>query len=139
MAIDIEIRKNNQIVTLTSPGKSPILSRNSSFNFYNPLELLCVAVGACFGQEFLNLCRFENKNPEEFESIVVSMENFDITITIQHPENISVEFLNSIKILSRSCQVAKQLKNDINIVFIKNETPIEILTDQSKKGHCCGG
>jgi len=138
MPINIEVRKNNRIVTLNIPGKMPILSRNGSFNFHNPMELLCVAYGSCFGREFWDYCRFNNINVDEFESFVITMEDNIIVLTVQHPKDITDELKKDIKRLSHTCPISKMLSHIPKINFIENETAKSILIDETRRSNCCG-
>ena len=137
--IDIEIRDKNQIVILSTPMKTPIRSRTGSAYFYNPMELLCVAVGSCFGKELVQHCKDEKINPKIFESIKITIENFTPKIIISHPKDMKEEQLKTISILARTCPIAKMLTKEVEIVFIKNNTPVEDLVDESKHTPCCGG
>ena len=136
--INIEIRDKNRIITLSSPTKTPIRSRSGSPYFYNSMELLCVALGSCFGKELVQLCSNKNINPRVFESIYITMENFIPKIIISHPKEMDNNILNDIKTLAHTCQVAKLLRNRVDIEFTTNKISTDELIDESKKG-CCGG
>ena len=82
----IEIRDKNRLVTLSVPGKTPIRSRDGAY-FYNSMELVCVAVGSCFGKELANYCYLEKINPNIFESISFPMENGQVKIHFSHPKD----------------------------------------------------
>lgn len=135
----IDIRDRNLLVTLSVPAKSPIRSRSGSHTFYNSMELICVALGACFGSELVKLCTTNKINPSVFESLNVTMENFTPKIIVQHPIDMSKEFLDEIKYTSQSCPVAKMLNKSPEIQFIHNTLPVEVLTDETKRSKCCGG
>lgn len=137
--IDIEIRDRNRIVTLSSPGKAPVRSSSGSPFFYNSMELVCIAVGSCFGRELVEICREEKINPRIFESIKVTMENFTPRIILSHPNTLEKRILDSIALTARSCAVAKMLQRGVEIQFIENSTPTEDLLDESKDTSCCGG
>ena len=66
------------------------------------------------------------------------MENNIIYLTVQHPNFLTDENKKDIERLSRTCPVAKLLNNLPIIKFIQNETPTEILVDDTRKSRCCG-
>jgi hypothetical protein len=66
------------------------------------------------------------------------MEDFQITLVVQHPKTFTQEQLESLRYTATHCDVSKQLKNEPIIKFIENETPIEVLTNEKKRS-CCGG
>lgn len=136
--IDIEIRDKNRLVTLSVPGKTPIRSRGGPF-FHNSMELLCVAVGSCFGKELSNYCYLEGINPRIFESIKITMENHQIKIHLSHPKDFDQEQLDEIVRMARTCPVAKQLSRGVEIELHENSIPTEDLVDESKNAGCCGG
>lgn len=136
--IDIEIRDKNRLVTLSVPGKTPIRSRGGPF-FYNPMELLCVAVGSCFGKHLAEHCYLENINPRIFESIKITMEYGQIKIHLSHPKDFDQEQLDEIVRMARTCPVAKQLSRGVEIELHENSVPTEDLVDESKNTGCCGG
>jgi len=136
--IDIKLRDKNRIVTLSVPLKTPIQSRNGSPYFYNSMELLCVAVGSCFGKELVQYCAEEKINPRTFESIKVTMENFTPRIILSHPSDMPKGILDNIGVLARNCSVAKLLRNGVEIEFIINQTSTADLVDESKNTSCCG-
>jgi len=103
------------------------------------MELLCIAVGSCFGKELVQLCAENNINPRVFESIKVTMENFVPKIILSHPKDMSETLLKDIALIARTCQVAKLLRSEVEIEFITNDTPTEDLVDESKNTSCCGG
>ena len=123
MAINITFRKDNRIITLFSPGKAPILSRSGAFNFYNSMELLCIAYGSCFGKELWEYCRINNLNINQFESLTITLEEYNIIAHLQHPENIGKDVLDDIERLSRTCQISKQLVNKPILRFSLNTNP----------------
>jgi uncharacterized OsmC-like protein len=137
--INIELRDNNRIVTLSSPMKTPIQSRNGSSYFYNSMELVCIAVGSCFGKELVQYCAEEKINPRVFESIKVTMENFTPRIILSHPSDMQQGILDNISLIARNCPVAKLLRNGVEIEFIENQTSTADLVDESKNTSCCGG
>lgn len=138
MSIKIEVRKDNRIVILNIDGKVPIRTRSGSFTFHNSMELLCMSYGSCFGRSFLDYCKHENINPETFESLILTMENNIIYLTIQHPKNITDEIKNDIKRIARICEIAKLLVNLPVINFIENNTSTETLINNSLNVKCCG-
>lgn len=137
--ITIEVRDRNHIVTLSSPGKSPIRSSQGSQYFYNPMELVCVSVGSCFGKELVQYCIESNINSRVFESIVVTMENFTPKIILSHPADMNKTSLKDISLIARSCPVAKMLSRGVEIELVVNDTPTKDLVDESKNTSCCGG
>ncbi len=137
--IDVEIIDKNRIVTLSSPAKTPIRSRNGSPYFYNSMELLCVAVGSCFGKELVQLCTERAINPRVFESIKVTLEDFKPKIILSHPKDMDEAVLKDISLIARTCPVAKLLSRGVEIEFILNDTPTKDLVDESKNTSCCGG
>jgi len=137
--IDVEIQDRNRIVTLSVPAKTPIRSRNGSPYFYNSMELVCIAVGSCFGKELVQLCMENNVNPRVFESIKITMENFIPKIVLSHPKDMDKAMLKDINLIARTCPVAKLLCSGVEIEFIVNDTPTEDLVDESKDTSCCGG
>lgn len=139
MAININIRKDSRIITLDAPGKTPIMSRGASQYFYNSMELLCVAYGACFGKELWNYCYLNNINVDIFESIEVTMEDNDIIITVQHPEDLDDETIDNIKYYATHCSISKLLKIEPKIELKINDTPKEKIVDELHKRRCCGG
>jgi uncharacterized OsmC-like protein len=137
--ISIDIRDRNLLVTLTVPAKTPIRARSGSAYFYNSMELICVALGACFGGELVKLCSQHTVNPLVFESLSVNMENGIPILIVQHPKNLSQDLLNDIKYAATHCSVANMLKNQPELRLIENTIPVEILTDETKRSTCCGG
>jgi uncharacterized OsmC-like protein len=103
------------------------------------MELVCIALGACFGGELVKLCSQQKVNPSVFESLNITMENFVPKITVQHPKDISIELLEDIKHAAIHCPVAAMLRTQPELVFIENTLPIEVLTDETKRSTCCGG
>jgi uncharacterized OsmC-like protein len=138
MPIQIEFRKDNRIVSMNVPGKTPILSRAGAFHFHNSMELLCISYGSCFGKAFWEYCYFNKVNIEEFESFVLTMEDGKIYLTVQHPDDMTDEVRKEIVYLSSHCPISKMLINKPEVKFILNETPKEILTDETKRSNCCG-
>lgn len=140
MSIQIELRKSNRIVTLNTEGKTPILSRSGAFNFHNPMELLCISFGACIGKDIWEDFHFNKINIDEFESFSVTIEDNTLILIVQHPKDLSDDVKDNIKRLTRTCSVAKQLKNTPIVKFIENKISKDELLkkDESKKG-CCGG
>lgn len=136
--IQIEIRDKNRLVTLSVPGKAPIRSRGGPF-FYNSMELVCVAVGSCFGKELANHCYLEDINPRVFESIQCTMENGQVKIHLSHPKEFDQEQLKEIVRMARTCPVARMLSRGVEIELHENSIPTEDLVDESKNTGCCGG
>lgn len=137
--INIAVRNRNLLVTLSSPAKAPIKARPGSVYFYNSMELLCVSLGACFGGEFIKWCTSNKINPATFESLQITMENFVPKIIVQYPETITDEQIDDIKYMATHCQVSKLLTDIPEIEFVKNEKPVKILVDETKRSNCCGG
>ena len=137
--INIDVRDRNLLVTLSAPAKSPIKARSGSGYFYNSMELVCVALGACFGGQLVKLCTHYKVNPASFESLQITMENFVPTIIIQHPKDISEEFRKEIEYEATHCPVSKMLMRTPEVKFIENTVPVEILIDETKRSTCCGG
>lgn len=136
--ISVDIRDKNLLVTLSSPAKVPIRARSGSAYFYNSMELLCVALGACFGGELVRYCSQNDINASVFESLNITMENFVPRLTIQHPKDMNKEHLDEIRKLATTCPIAKMLITVPEVVFVENTLPIEILTDQTQRSRCCG-
>jgi len=137
--IKVEVRKNNSIIELTTPGKSPIRSSNGLY-FWSSMELICAALGSCFGRHLMWYCREEHIDPALFEEIVITMENFIPHISIKHPSNMDVKILDEIKSISEKCEVsALLLKTPPTISFHLNSIPDEVLLKEKKGGGCCGG
>lgn len=136
--IDVEIRDKNRLVTLSVPGKTPIRSRGGPF-FYNSMELMCVAVGSCFGKALAEYCYLENINPRIFESIQVAMENWQVKIHISHPKDLDEDKVREITRLATTCQVAKMLSKGVEIELHENSIPTEQLIDETRESSCCGG
>ena len=103
------------------------------------MELLCVAIGSCFGRELVELCAETNTNPRVFQSIVITMENFIPKIILSHPKDIDQEILEDISLIVKTCPISKMLINEVKIEFIENDMPTEDLIDESKDTSCCGG
>jgi len=137
--IELNIRDRNTIVGLTVPGKAPIRSSPGSPYFYSSMELLCVALGACFGGEMVRFCARNAINPAVFESLSVTMEEFKPIIIVQYPTTLTKEQLDEIVYLGSHCQVSKMLSEKPIIKLIENTLPIETLVDETKKRPCCGG
>lgn len=136
--IEIDLRSKNRIVTLSVPGKAPIKARSGSPYFYNSMELVCVALGACFGNELITYCSRNNVNPSVFESISITMENFIPKIVLQHPKDMRPDLLADIASIATQCSVSRMLDKKPEIMLIENTIPVEILTDETKKTTCCG-
>lgn len=136
--IEINVRDRNNIVTLAVPGKIPIKARSGSPYFYNSMELICIALGACFGGELVKFCSHNKLNPAAFESLGITIENFVPIIVIQHPP-LDKEKLEELEYIATHCPVASMLKNGVKVRFIENTIPVEILTDETKRPSCCGG
>ena len=137
--IDIEIRDRNKIVTLSVPTKAPIRSSSGSQYFYNSMELLCIAVGSCFGKEMVHYCAEKEINPRVFESVKVTMENFIPIIILSHPKDMDPELLKDISLIARTCPIAKLLQRGVEIKLVENNIPTEDLIDETKNSGCCGG
>lgn len=135
--IDLNLRASNRIVTLGVPGKAPIKARSGSPYFYNSMELLCVTLGACFGNELITYCSRNKINPSAFESISLTMENFVPQVIIQHPP-LTQEQLSDIHNLVKNCPIAKMLNKEPEVKFVENTIPVEILTDETRRSTCCG-
>ena len=119
--INVNVRHGNQIITLVSIGKSPILARaGSSFTFYNPLELLAISIGACVGGHLEKHCRFHDINLNQFEWIGVDIVNDTPIVTIQHPPEIEGEVLRDLKRVVESCDISRLLVKTIKVEFIPN-------------------
>ena len=139
MAIDIEIRKDSRIIILNIPGKTPVRARSGSMYMHNSMELICCAYAACVGNEIWNHCHFNDINVMEFESFTVTMENGKISLTIQHPQDMTDELKEELIKLSTNCPVSKMLNHKPTVKFIENETPLEVLVDETRRARCCGG
>ena len=138
--IELNLRDRNNIVGLVAPGKSPIRSSSGgSPFFYSSMELLCIALGSCFGGEMVRFCARNAINPAVFESISLTMEEFIPTIIVQHPTTLTKEQLDEIVYLGTHCKVSSLLRDPPKIKLIENTLPIEILVDETKKPSCCGG
>ena len=136
--IIIDIRDRNLLVTLSVPAKAPIKTRPGSPYFYNSMELLCIALGSCFGGELVKLCSAHKVNPSVFESIQITMENFIPKITVQHPKDLAPELISDIVDASKHCQISKMLVQPPEISFIENTLSVEVLVDETKRNKCCG-
>ena len=136
--IEINLRNKNRIVTLSIPGKAPIRARAGSLYFHNSMELICTALGACFGGELVKFCSHNNINPSVFESINVTMENFVPKIILQHPKDMSKEHLNDIRLMAKNCPVSKMLTRGTDLELTENTLPVEVLVDETKRSGCCG-
>lgn len=138
--IKIELRQGNQVITCSSPGKAPILSRNSSLNFYNSMELLCIAIGSCIGNKLLQYCRFNDLNINDFESITVDLVHDHIFVSLQYPKELSQENINHIKLEIITCDIAQLLNNKIIVNMIENNIDTKLVRNEKlKKTSCCGG
>lgn len=137
--ITIDIRDRNLLVTLSVPGKQPIKARSGSAFFYNSMELVCIALGACFGGELVKLCASYGINPAVFESLQITLENFIPKITVQHPKDLPPEFIADVLHMAQHCKVSNMLKNQPQIELIENTLPVETLIDDSTRSKCCGG
>lgn len=126
-------------MTLSVPAKTPIKTRSGSPYFYNSMELLCMALGSCFGGELVKLCSAHKVNPSVFESIQITMENFIPEIIVQRPKDLAPELISEIVDISKYCPISKMLAQPPTIKFIENLLPIEILIDETKRSKCCGG
>jgi len=139
--IEIEARNKNRIVTAVSPGKAPIRIRPSaSMYFWNPMELLCAAVGGCLGGILVDYCRYNELNPAIFELLSTDLKDGKIIATLQHPKEIDQEHLSRITQKMRNCEISRMLNKEIEINLIENSTPVEVLTNESRRAKgCCGG
>lgn len=136
--ISVDIRDRNLLVTLSVPAKVPIRARSGSPFFHNSMELVCIALGACFGGELVKLCSQHKVNPAVFESINITMENFIPKIILQHPKDLPQELMDEIQYSVKNCPVSKMMKNEPELELIENSLPIEVLTDETKRSTCCG-
>jgi len=133
MAINIHILNGNNIVTLNSPGKSPIKTSSGMF-FYNANMLLCAAVGACAGKAIVGFCLIQKIDVSKLQRISVDMLDNIITIYVQHDPTLDMEPL---RMILETCEVSKKLSIPIEVKFLENDkeyTPVE----RSDTESCCG-
>lgn len=136
--IKINLRRDNKIITLSVDMKGAILSRNGSFNFYNSMELLCIAVGACFANEFWKYCYLEEINIDKFEEIFVTMDNHNIIINVKHPSDLNDKIKEKIKFIVNNCEVGKKLIDKPICNLIPSNKKLDEIEDKIPEG-CCGG
>jgi hypothetical protein len=139
--IDIEARDKNRIVTVSLPGKTPIKIRpSSSLYFWNPVELLCGAVGGCIGGIVVDYCRYNDLDPKIFEFLGIDLKDKKIIVVLKHPKELEKEHLTRLSAQITTCEVSKMLLFPIEIQLLENTISTKELINagESRKG-CCGG
>lgn len=138
--ISIDLRKNSHLIVASSGAKTPVVTTmGSSISYYNASELLCMAYASCFGKHLHQYCRYNNINVESFERIEIDLDNFILTVNIQHPP-LTKEQVIEIQKLTITCDIYKNfLKCKIIVNLFENEKPVEELVKKKTRRSCCGG
>jgi len=137
--VNIEIRNNNNIITLIGEGKIPLQSSQGMIHF-SPNELLCAAVGSCIGRALVIYLAHNRIDTRDFESIAIDFIDNKLIIHIQHPKDITQEVLNDVKNVIFKCEMVKLLQPAIitEIKYRENNTSSNVLKSKRSKP-CCGG
>lgn len=136
--INIDIRDRNTLITLSSPGKSPIIaSSGSSPSFYNAMELLCISYAACYAKHLVRYCMEHDIQVKSFQQLSVSMEDGNIILYIKHSKKLDTEKIKDIHDLATTCDIYKSfLKCKVQVHMDINEE--NFIERESKTNSCCG-
>lgn len=135
--LDLQLRDKNNIITMTSPGKTPLQGRRGGGLYYhNSLDFLLAAVGTCAGGSLIDYCRFNELNPSIFENINLSFDNDKFIITIKRPEDLEEENMRRIENTLLNCTMKDYISRPMEVRWALNEVPIEELIKEPKG--CCG-
>ena len=132
--INIKMLKNNNIITLDSPGKN-IIKSSSGLMFHSPHELLCVALGSCIGRHMVVFCSQNNIDIGTFESVTLDFDK-DFWLNIQHPKELTKELRIDLINILKNCEISKLILPEITISFNENKPEFKPLKANTP---CCGG
>ena len=138
--IDVKILNNNTIITLSSPGKSPIKS-SSGLYFYSPADLLCSAIGSCVGREIVLFCAGQRIDVGIFQSLSVDYINYKMIVKIQHPRDMSESIVRQLRHRVAGCDMVAKISKaiTIDIDITPNTMSNNEIRGVVKSKGCCGG
>lgn len=137
--IEVILRDKNNLISISVPGKAIIRGRTSQSQFFHtPLELLLSSLGLCVGGLINHYCRMNNLNPAIFEQITIESEESLFKITISHPKDLDPEHISRLGSEISLCNISKELKRDIAIIWSKNTISTAELLSRVKEKSCCG-
>lgn len=135
--LDLQLRDKNNIITMTSPGKTPLQGRRGSGLYYhNSLDFILAAVGTCAGGSLIDYCRLNDLNPAIFSNIRLFFSDDKFIIAIKRPSDFEEVHMERIKSRLSNCTMKNYLAHPIEIQWALNEVPIEELIKEPKG--CCG-
>ena len=135
--ISLHLRDKNQIINITIPGKGPLQGRGRSSRFYHTsLDFLCAALGLCSGGTIINYCRFNDLNPQIFESVNIAFSDNKFIIIIKRPQDFTQENMDRLTRELEHCPASTYLVFPVEVKWDLNETPITELIKEPKG--CCG-
>lgn len=133
----VHLRNKSQVITMTAPGKAPLSGRRGHSPYYhNSLDYLLAALGTCMGGTISYYCRYNDLNPQVFESIRLSTDSDKFIIIIKRPKDLSKEHTERLTRELKSCTVSKYLSKEIDVQWEINDTPTQKLIKEPKG--CCG-
>ena len=136
--INVKLLNNNNIITIQGEGKLPIKSAEG-YMFYNPNELLCIAIGACIGKQLLYYCNKNKIDVNIIESVDIDMEDEDeILIYLKFPKDYNDNIITDIKTLLHHCPISKKLITKINIISTKSDNNYKDVINKNNIKPCCG-
>lgn len=135
----IRINFIDNIILVNSDMKTPIMTKkSSSYGFYSSMELLTASVGVCTAGNIQKFCLFNQINVKLFDDLILTMDNFQITIEIYYHKSISIETINNLLLELSQCEIAKLLINPPIIKTFTFDTPIEEVIRKENSPRCCG-